>query len=224
MHQRMGHLHSPALRRFCNGDGKSTTICTSCSLAKSHRQPFKSSLPKADRLLYRVHSDVVGPFQSTTPGGKQYFVSFIDEHSRYARVNLIARKDEVFETFIKYLTESERHTGHLLCILKSDWGGEYTSNVFKAYAAAHGIILEQGPTNTPQQNSVAEQYNQTIMERTRAQMIHSSIPKYLWGEVVTATAHILNLSPTSSIDDIPVNVWQRHCAGECAHLDDPTFL
>lgn len=39
MHQRLGHLHSAALRRFCNG-GKSTTICTSCILAKSHRHPF----------------------------------------------------------------------------------------------------------------------------------------------------------------------------------------
>lgn len=35
MHQRMGHLHSSALRRFCNSSSKSNTICTSCSLAKS---------------------------------------------------------------------------------------------------------------------------------------------------------------------------------------------
>lgn len=52
VHQRMGHLHSSALRRFCNTGGKSTTICTSCSLAKSHRHPFKSNLPTADRILY----------------------------------------------------------------------------------------------------------------------------------------------------------------------------
>lgn len=52
MHQRMGHLHSAALRRFCNSGSKSNVICTSCSLAKSHRHPFKSSLPTADRILY----------------------------------------------------------------------------------------------------------------------------------------------------------------------------
>ena len=54
-HQRMGHLHSKALQRFCNLDGKSKSICTSCAMAKSHRHPFKSRLPRADRLLYRVH-------------------------------------------------------------------------------------------------------------------------------------------------------------------------
>lgn len=40
MHQRMGHLHSAALRRFCNNTGKSSGICTSCVIAKSHRHPF----------------------------------------------------------------------------------------------------------------------------------------------------------------------------------------
>lgn len=137
---------------------------------------------------------------------------------------LLARKDEVFKAFIDYLTESERHTGRRLCILKSDRGGEYTSNAFKAYTATHGILLEQGRANTPQQNSIAERFNRTIMERARAQMIHAAIPKCLWGEVVIATAHILNLSPTSSINDIPINVWQRCCAGEGAHLAEPSFL
>lgn len=61
LHQRLGHLHSAALRRFCNSGGRSSGMCTSCIFAKSHRLPFKNSLPKADRLLFRVHSDVVGP-------------------------------------------------------------------------------------------------------------------------------------------------------------------
>lgn len=71
MHQRMGHIHSAALRRFCNNGGKSSGICTSCIYAKSHRHPFRSTLPQADRILYRVHSVVVGPLQTPTPSGKR---------------------------------------------------------------------------------------------------------------------------------------------------------
>lgn len=48
MHHCMGHLHSSALRRFRNGGSKATPICTSCSLAKSNRHPFKYTLPKAE--------------------------------------------------------------------------------------------------------------------------------------------------------------------------------
>lgn len=32
------------------------------------------------------------------------------------------------------------------------------------------------------------------------------------------------MSPTSSINDIPVNAWQKACAGGGAHLADHSFL
>lgn len=86
MHQEMGHLHSPALQQFCNTRGNSNTICTACSLAKSQRHPFKSTLPRADQLLYRVHPDVVGPVQKITPGGKKCFLTFIDKYCRFSQV------------------------------------------------------------------------------------------------------------------------------------------
>lgn len=224
MHQRLGHLHSAALQRFCKHGGKLTNLCTSCVTAKSSRHPFRSSLPRADRILYRIHSDVVGPLQTPTPNGNKYFVSFIDEYSRHAKIYLMKHKSEVFDKFKEFLAEAERHTGQLLCILKCDRGGEYSSSRFLAFTSSRGIRLEQGPAHTPEHNSVAERYNRTIMERSRAQMIHAAIPKYLWGEVVMATSLILNMSPTRTINDIPVNVWQQACAGNGAHFSDHSFL
>lgn len=82
MHQRFGHLHSAALRRFCSPHSLNNT-CTSCVLAKSHRKPFPSNLPRSSRILFRVHSDVVGPIQSLSCSGKRYFVKFINEASRF---------------------------------------------------------------------------------------------------------------------------------------------
>lgn len=224
MHQRLGHLHSAALRRFCKDGGKSLTLCKSCVLAKSHRHPFQSSMPQADKILYRVHSDVIGPFQTPTPSGNQYLVSFINECSRYARIYLLKRKDEVFDAFRKFLSEAERHTGNNLRILQCDRGGEYSSSQFRAFTASHGIKLEQGPAHTPKHNSVAKRYNRTVMEQCRAQMIHAGIPNFLWGEFVMATSHILNLSPTRSAPDIPADAWQKACAGTGAHLSDHSFL
>lgn len=101
---------------------------------------------------------------------------------------------------------------------------KYRSTLFRAYADTHGIKLEQAPANTRQQNSIAERYNRTIMERARAQMLHAALPKYLWGEVVSATCHILNMCPTSSVHDLPVNIWQSHCAGAGAHFADHSLL
>lgn len=53
LHQRLGHLHSSALRRFCSPHQLSKT-CTSCILVKSHQKPFSSSLPNSSRLVFGV--------------------------------------------------------------------------------------------------------------------------------------------------------------------------
>lgn len=224
LHQRLGHLHSRALQRFCNRSGKSDLMCTLCILAKSHRHPFKSQLPKADRLLYRVHSDIVGPIETNTPSRTRYFVTFVDEHSRYCKVYLMTNKSEAFKKFKEFLIEAERQTGQKLCVLKSDRGGEYRSTQSLAFAAANRITLKQGPPHTPEHNSVAERYNRTIMERTRAQMIHAGAPKTLWGEFTLATCHILNLSPGSATDNLPINLWTIPNAGPGAHHGDISFL
>lgn len=223
LHQRLGHLHSAALRRFCSTHDISKT-CTSCILAKSHRRPFPSTLPQSSRLLFRVHSDVVGPIQTLTCSGKRYFVTFIDEASRFNKIYLISKKSDVFDCFRSYIASAERYTGQNLCILKSDRGGEYRSSRFLAYAATHGIILEQGPAKTPQHNGIAERFNRTLMERVRAQMIHATLPKKLWGEVVMATSHLLNLSPSSILKSSPHDIWHDASADGGSHRSDINFL
>lgn len=223
-HQRLAHLHSSALQRFCEDGDRMTGKCTSCIMAKSTRKPFSSHLPNTNCLLYRVHSDVVGPIQSATSAGKRYFVTFIDEASRYNKIFLISHKSQVFESFRTYMAEAERHTGEKICILKSDRGGEYRSSQLLAFAATNGIIMEQGPAKTPQHNSVAERFNRTIMEKARAQMIHANLPVHLWGEVVSATSHILNLTPSSITKDSPVNKWMAHTVDGGGHMADISFL
>lgn len=222
-HQRMGHLHSAGLQRFCSTSGN-LSPCQSCILAKAQRGQFYSHLPRSTRPLYRIHSDVVGPIQVSTPSGNRYFVTFIDECTRFNRVYLMKTKSEVFKRFCQYTEEVERHTGHKICILKSDRGGEYWSSPFLKYLQDRGITLEQGPAKTPQHNSVAERFNRSIMEISQAQMIHAGLPLFLWGEIVMATSHILNLSPTASINTTPQSAWMDVCASGGGHKDDIKFL
>jgi len=40
-------------------------------------------------------------------GGKHYFVMFINDYSRYAKVYLIKHKDETFDVFLTYKEEVE---------------------------------------------------------------------------------------------------------------------
>ena len=75
-------------------------ICDGCALGKQTRVRFQStSTDRASEHLEVIHSDVCGPMQTSTFSGKRYFVTFIDDKSRYCVVYLIKSKSEVVDKF-----------------------------------------------------------------------------------------------------------------------------
>ncbi|XP_010473931.1 PREDICTED: uncharacterized protein LOC104753364 [Camelina sativa] len=63
--------------------------------------------------------------------------------------------------------------------LKTDNGGEYTSNEFKAFTSKHGIVHQTTCLYTPQQNGVSERKNRHLMEVARNMMFYKNVPKTL---------------------------------------------
>ena len=49
-----------------------------------------------------------------TKGGKRYFITFIDDFSRYCRVYLMKHKDKAMEKFLIYKVMAKRQTGKLI--------------------------------------------------------------------------------------------------------------
>ena len=69
--------------------------------------------------------------QTRSLGGASYFLTFIDDRSRYTWVYFIRRKGDVFEYFKEFRTMIEKQTEKCIKILKSDNGGEYMYGAFK---------------------------------------------------------------------------------------------
>jgi hypothetical protein len=71
----------------------------------------------------------------------KYMVTFTDDNSRFATVYFIKNKDEVLTKFKEYVSFVENQSGNRghVKILRSDNGGEYTSNNFVKYCAEKGI-------------------------------------------------------------------------------------
>ncbi len=101
-------------------------------------------------------------------GGKQYFVTFINDHSRKVWVYFLRHKSDVFEAFKKWKAMVENETGLKIKKLRSDNGGEYEDNEFKKFCYQNGIKLIRTVRSTPQQNGTAERMNKTLTERARS--------------------------------------------------------
>jgi hypothetical protein len=101
----MGHIGSLALRNIAKSvDGITSPVgipenCDICIKSKAIAKVSYIPMPRASGYLEKVHSDICGPITPITTSKKRYFISFIDDYSRYALIHLIATKDEAFTIF-----------------------------------------------------------------------------------------------------------------------------
>uniref|UniRef100_A0A2N9EXA4 Integrase catalytic domain-containing protein n=1 Tax=Fagus sylvatica TaxID=28930 RepID=A0A2N9EXA4_FAGSY len=184
-------------------------ICTDCMVGKQHRDAIpKRSLWRASQRLQLVHADICGPIKPVSNSKKRYFISFIDDYSRKVWIYFLAEKSEAFTIFKNYKNLVEKETGAFIRCLRTDRGGEFTSDEFKVFCKANGISRQLTAAYTPQQNGVAERKNRTIMNMVRSMLSEKQIPKNFWPEAVNWTAHVLNRSPTLAVKDMtPEEAW-----------------
>ena len=58
-------------------------VCGRCCEGKQLRKAYNAAVPtRAKEKLVVIHSDVCGPFEIKSHGGKLYFVSFIDDFTK----------------------------------------------------------------------------------------------------------------------------------------------
>ena len=74
-------------------------MCESCLEGKMTKRPFKAKGYRATKPLELVHTDVCGPMRVQARGGYEYFVTFIDDYSRYDFVYLMSQKSKTFDKF-----------------------------------------------------------------------------------------------------------------------------
>ena len=152
---------------------------------------------RSSDILGRIHTDLCGPMPTQSISGACYLLTFIDDATRYATVYSIENKSDTFNQLVDHLRLVENQSGKKLKILRSDGGGEYINSEMRNYLAEKGIRHETTVAETPQQNGVAERYNQTILESIRAIKLSSAnVPDKLWAELAITATYLRNRLPT----------------------------
>ena len=64
----------------------------------SQKGNFDVSPKRSDSVLGLVHSDVCGKMSTQSLSGSEYFLTFINDKTRYTWVYILKRKDRVFRT------------------------------------------------------------------------------------------------------------------------------
>ena len=107
-HLRLGHINLDRIDRLVKSGPLNELkvgtlpVCESCLEGKMTKRPFTGKRFRAKEPLELIHSDVCGPMNVKARGGYEYYVTFIDDYSRYGYVYLMQRKSETFEKFKEF--------------------------------------------------------------------------------------------------------------------------
>jgi len=86
-HFRLGHLSHQRMNKMSYlyssiiNDNKAT--CDICQFAKQRHIPFTSSLSHASSNFDLLHLDIWGPLSVSSVHGHKYFLTIVDDHSRF---------------------------------------------------------------------------------------------------------------------------------------------
>jgi len=92
-------------------------------------------MKKETNLLELIHSDVCDSNDVLTHDGKIYFITFIDDFSKYCYVYIINHKHEIFDKFKIYKSELENQLERKIRLLRSN-------KVIRSYPGKSTIIYK----------------------------------------------------------------------------------
>ncbi|CAI7811910.1 unnamed protein product, partial [Closterium sp. NIES-54] len=170
-----------------------------------------ASAPCSCRPLSHVtllwHHRLGHPSLPRLRGHERYFLLIIDDYSRYTTVFPLRSKGEVPEVLIDWIRGARRQLsesfGSDIPVLRlhSDRGGEFSSDLLRAFCRSEGIRQTFMLLASPQQNGIAERRIGMVMDLARTSMIHVGAPHFLWPFAVQYTAHQINLQPCVSLPE-----------------------
>jgi hypothetical protein len=87
-HLRLGHIPTSKINLLNKIDPSVTStgnsICDICPLAKQKWLPFPLSMHTSIQVFQLIHIDIWGPFSVTSYSGHQFFLTIVNDYSRFS--------------------------------------------------------------------------------------------------------------------------------------------
>jgi transposase InsO family protein len=220
-HRRLVHIgeakieqalkHALAQGLKVDSDDPIPHICVPCVHGKQHRDPFPAKVSNCSKTPFeRIHSDL-HEVPCLTSSGYCYWLTFIDNCSRYTWIYLLKSTSEAFNAFRLFKAMVKKQYNAVIHFFHKDKGGKYIGHKWDAFCGEHGIWRKHTTRATPQQSGVAERKNHTLAEIITAMLNEAKLPKLFWGKALATANKVLNMLPSAALppDTTPYKVIEK---------------
>ena len=102
-HKHLGQISKERIMRLLNNENfpnlnfTNLKMCVDCIKGKQTKDSMKTTT-RSTQLLELMHNDICGPFDTPTHNGEKYFITFINDFSRYGYVYFLHEKSQLVGT------------------------------------------------------------------------------------------------------------------------------
>nr|GEX55779.1 hypothetical protein [Tanacetum cinerariifolium] len=189
-HQRLSHLNFTTINNLVKNNlvqglskmkFKKDHLCSACEQRKIHQKHhnFKAAFA-SNKPLYLLHMDLCGPMRVESINGKRYVLVVVDDYSQYTWEFFLHSKDEASVVIISFIKKTQVNLQLQVQRVRTDNGTEFKNKTLAKLFDEVGIAQQFPPTRTPQQKSVMERRNHTLVEAARTMLTFANIPLFLW--------------------------------------------
>lgn len=168
LHNRFGHPSKYVLQTIMKSlplhstDSQSLEFCDACQCGKLHQFHFPVTDIKSKYPLQLLYADLWGPTSVPSMDGYKYYISFVDDFTRYCWIFPLTLKSEALDTFKHFKLLVEKQFSLSIKTLQIDIGGEFIA--FNSFIQQEGIHFRYSCPHTHHQNSVVEKKHRHIVE------------------------------------------------------------
>jgi hypothetical protein len=192
-HFRLGHLSNKRLQHMKHDFPVVTvdndSVCDICHLARHRKLPFVSSVNKATKCGELIHFDIWGPTSIVSVHGHKYFLTVVDDYSRFTWIILLKTKSEVSLLVQQFIVMLENQFNTVVKTVRTNNGPEF---LIPKFYASKGIIHQTSCVETPQQNGRVERKHQHLLNVGRSLLFQSKLPKSYWSYAILHATFIIN--------------------------------
>ncbi|KAF7802742.1 Retrovirus-related Pol polyprotein from transposon TNT 1-94 [Senna tora] len=126
--KQLGHISLERVKRLVKEevlnalDFTDFNICIDCIKGKQTNKTKKGA-KRSSSLLEIIHTDICSPDMGSS--NQKYFITFIDDYSRYMFLYLLNNKNETLDAFKVFKAEEEKQCDKQIKIVRSEISGEY---------------------------------------------------------------------------------------------------
>jgi hypothetical protein len=145
-----------------------------------------------ERPLELLYMDLFGSIAYISIDRSKYCLVIVNDYSRFTWVFFLQEKSQTQETLKRFLRRAQNEFGLRIKKIRSDDRMEFKNSQTEGFLEEEGIKHEFSSPYTPQQNSVVEIKNRTLLDMARTMLDEYKTRDRFWAEAINTACYSIN--------------------------------